>query len=214
MAISKIEPVLRALQERYHAVTNQYLTMPNSAPHYPADGFYNGVTVGLMNSMINDAISQCRNTAALYHTKLSPDSPFLEMPDEGGATQDQALQTALMWLGRCRYVHIGPGGLSVPLKAGEVRRIDIKRATINPPLDVEWYNSTYARPTAGTYDRKHAITTDDSVYVLSMRTISEMQMSAYGGPNQFESGFEYGFSITYDLTAWNQAPASPFYYVV
>jgi hypothetical protein len=85
------------------------------------------------------------------------------MPDEKGVAQDVALRTALEWLGRCQYVHIGPGGLSVPLTAGEVRRIDIKRATINPPLDVEWFNSAYARPTAGIYDKRHAITTENAM---------------------------------------------------
>ncbi len=102
-------------------------------------------------------------------------------------------------------------GASVPLTQGEIRRIDISRATINPPLDVEWFNTFLARPIAGIYDRRRTVTSDDHLYALSLRTISEMQVSRFGGPTTIGSGFEYGFALQYDLQKWGAAVARPFY---
>ncbi|MBA3845675.1 MAG: RHS repeat protein, partial [Planctomycetes bacterium] len=61
------------------------------------------------------------------------------------------------------------------------------------------------------YDRQHIVTSDDHIYALSLRTISELQISQFGGPRLIGSGFEYGFSLTYDLKKWGLAPVCPFY---
>lgn len=214
VANSRVEPLLRALQERYNTVTGEYISLPASAtgieaPHFPEDGFYNGVSQSRMGTIVRDALTSAQFVVAQYQQDESPGAAALALPDLEGMALEDALQATLGVLRQCRYAHFGPGGHRLPIVEGKIRRIDISRATLNPPLDVDWTNAGYARTISGLYDKTRTIDHDE-VYALSLRSIDTIFL---GYIKEIPVGFEYGYSLTYDLSRWKGISIRPLYSV-
>lgn len=235
-AVGQIEPLLRAVQERYHTVTGRYVLLPANKDQarpftfenealgtikaggnpFPPDGFYNGISEAQQLAMTSDIISQCAFVVSQFKEGATPDSPFLSMPEVKNLPLDQALRTATEALRGCRYVHFGPGGHQVLPVQGTLRRIDILRNSLNPPLDAEWFNAGFVRTGSQIYDKTRLIS-DDNVYAFSQRTRGELAIGLNGaGGNTYTTigtGFEYGFRLTYDLSAWSGTTIRPYYSV-
>ena len=223
----QIEPLLRSVQERFHTVTGRYLRLPankNQVPlfefenegqgtikaganPFPPDGFYDGISETQELKMAQDLIDNCSFIIGQFKSGLTPDAEFLSMPDVKNLPTDQALSAAIKALRDCRYVHFGPGGLQVLPVTGKRRKVDIYRATLYPPLEVEWFNAGYARTIAGVYNKFYDIT-DENVFCLSQRSVGWLIGAAYPSVG---SGFEYGFSLTYDLSRWSGTYIRPFF---
>lgn len=216
VAVSTIEPALRAIQERYEIVYNKSLTWPSReglpADKYPPNGFYSGISQADMNALVRTAIVAIKDVVGMYRSGYHVSSEVLTLPDLEGKSLDNGFAIALAELRMCRFLHYGPGGLKPTIRWSEMRRIDISRNSLYPPVDVEWFNSHLARGGPRIYDRPVYLATDD-VYALSLRTVHEEQVSMTGWET-IGTGFEYGFSVGYDLSKWDGLEAKPFYSLV
>ncbi len=233
VGLNNIEPLLRAVQERYYTVTGDYILLPankdgrrpfvptttpgeyeEGGNPFPEDGYYAGVNPWQQIDMANDIVSHCQFIVSQYQESAALDSAFLTMPDVKDLPIDQALATAVASLRQCRYAHFGPGGHTSPPVQGQIRRVDIARRTLVPPLDVEWFNAGFAMTTAGVYDKTYTIA-HDNVYAFGQRTKGDIVfgLSGAGTPmyRTIGTGFEYGFRIAYNLAHWSGTSIRPYY---
>ena len=217
VAVSRIEPFLRAVQERYIAARGEPMKLPanaagDPADQYPPDGFYNGVLVTEMEAIVSSAVNTCQALVSYYHEEPNPTSEFVSCDIPAGTLRSHALEIAMDALAKCRYLHFGPGGLVNPSISGTFRRQDRGRVVNELPFPLEWYNSYLVKFTASggsPYVTTDAITHDD-VYALSFSACRRWWWGYWGYMPNYA---EYGFSLSYDFSRFQgiEGSATPFY---
>lgn len=197
-----MEPLLRAIQERYFIATGTYWKMPaneNGAEpgNYPPDGFYTRLSSPATEALWNQALSKA--SVAISGFVDNPDAiqgavsgeilqPPALPPITSGLSLNSRLATTVDALRRCQYVWIGRNGITAPITALTLTDKIASGSTGSPSTKIE-----------------PRFFTDITTGSLSSETIVGSSTSYYFFPYNVSNsvileGWTRGYECEFDLT--------------
>ncbi len=171
IAVSRIEPIVRALQQRYFAVHGKWIEIPardsggdalkDEAAAQMPDGFYNGILKSRYERVVQGIIGHIQNLCESYRESAALDAPKIVWDIPAGAKLETALPRAMDIMRRFRYLHGGSDGVAIPYDQQKSRMLIQESGTFTQRLSstVEWFNLFLAEFSPGASYRvyTHAI---------------------------------------------------------